>query len=279
MISIMAAIVICGFFLYSGYQSVETEIEDKAWDVVATGDSIIGRERSDGAVDAYFEEFSGLSMVNGAFGGNCAGITENADRYSEQGESITLPKLAEAICYRDFGVQRADLPTRLMKVRYFEKSLDNLAAVDFRQVKILLLEFGTNDYLSGKKPDDPDDPYNTKTYGGALRYAAELLGKTYPDLEVVLVTPLFCHISGWENCLKETFDGGETMDKYVEVEKQVAAEYGLYVIDVFYESGIDESNYEEYTEEGGLHLNKAGRELYARFLAEKVTKLLEEKSE
>ena len=62
-------------------------------------------------------------------------------------------------------------------------------------------------------------------------------------------------------------------------EKKVAEQYGVYVIDVFYESGIDESNFEEYMEEGGLHLNREGREKYARFLAQKTTELLKEKNE
>lgn len=279
LISIAAAFAVCGFLLYLGGQSVEADIKDEPRDVVVTGDSIIGKEREDGTVEEYFEKYSGLTMVNGAFGGNCASVGENAGRYSYQGESITLPELAEAICYRDFGVQRADLAISQTKIEYFEESLQNLAEVDFRQTKILMLAFGTNDYLSGKKTDDPADPYNVETYGGALRYGTELIKKTYPDLEIVLVTPLFCHISGWENCLEQSFYGGETLDKYVETEKRIAEQYGLYVIDAFGEAGIDETNYEEYMEEGGLHLNREGREKYARFLAEKTKELLKEISE
>lgn len=276
MISIGAAFFICAFLLWFGYRSVESEIGGGSWDVVVTGDSIIGKDRYDGAVDAYFEEYSGMTMVNGAFGGNCAAV-EDADRYSYQEESITLSYLTEAICYKDFGVQWADLAANQTKVAYFEESLRNLASVDFQQTKILMLSFGTNDYLSGKKPDDPEDPFNIESYGGALRYSIGLLMKTYPDLEIVLVTPLFCHIPGHEDCLKEAF-GGETLDKYAETEKAVAAEYGLYVIDVLDGIGIDESNYEQYTDGGGLHLNKAGRERYARFLAEETKELLEERS-
>ena len=275
-VAIGAACLICACLLFLGYRSVESEIEDRPWDVVVTGDSIIGKERYDGAVDAYFEEYSGLTMVNGAFGGNCAAL-EDADRYSYQEESITLPYLAEAICYKDFGVQWADMAANQTKIDYFEEVLRNLAAVDFEQTKILMLSFGTNDYLSGKMPDDPENPYNIESYGGALRYSIELLKKTYPDLEIILVTPLFCHIPGHENCLKEAFGGG-TMDEYAKVQKAVAAEYGVYVIDVLDGIGIDESNYEQYTDGGGLHLNKAGREMYARFLAEKTGELLEEKS-
>lgn len=246
-----------------------------SFDVVATGDSIIGKERTDGAVNEYFEQYSGLTMANGAFGGNCASVRGDAGRYARHEESITLPRLAEAICYQDFGAQWADLAASRMTIGYFEESMRNLAEADFRKAKALMLAFGTNDYLSGKAPDDPSDPFNTETYGGALRYAVDLLQKTYPELEVVLVTPLFCHIPERDNCFEQTFYGGETLDKYADVAKAVAAQYGLYVIDALYGAGIDEGNYEEYTDGGGLHLNKAGRERYARFLAEETRKLLE----
>lgn len=277
MISAAVAVLFCTFFLWSYYRSVEAGIEDRGWDVVVMGDSIIGKGRGDGSVDEYFEKYSGMTMVNGAFGGNCASVGEHADRYSYHEESINLYNLAKAACYRDFGVQWADLAASQTKVAYFEEALSELSAVDLNQTRILLLAFGTNDYTTGKKLDDPDDPYNVKTYGGALRYAVELFQETYPDLKVVLVTPLFCHLSERENCFGEDFGGG-TLDQYAEKEKEIAAEYGLDVIDVLEDVGINETNYEDYLEDG-MHLNEAGRELYARFLAEKIRQLSEEKSE
>lgn len=277
MISAAVAVLFCTFFLWSYYRSVEAGIEDRGWDVVVMGDSIIGKGRGDGSVDEYFEKYSGMTMVNGAFGGNCASVGEHADRYSYHEESINLYNLAKAAGYRDFGVQWADLAASQTKVAYFEEALSELSAADLNQTRILLLAFGTNDYTTGKKLDDPDDPYNVKTYGGALRYAVELFQETYPDLKVVLVTPLFCHLSERENCFGEDFGGG-TLDQYAEKEKEIAAEYGLDVIDVLEDVGINETNYEDYLEDG-MHLNEAGRELYARFLAEKIRQLSEEKSE
>lgn len=277
MISAAVAVLFCTFFLWSYYRSVEAGIEDRGWDVVVMGDSIIGKGRGDGSVDEYFEKYSGMTMVNGAFGGNCASVGEHADRYSYHEESINLYNLAKAACYRDFGVQWADLAASQTKVAYFEEALSELSAADLNQTRILLLAFGTNDYTTGRKLDDPDDPYNVKTYGGALRYAVELFQETYPDLKVVLVTPLFCHLSERENCFGEDFGGG-TLDQYAEKEKEIAAEYGLDVIDVLEDVGINETNYEDYLEDG-MHLNEAGRELYARFLAEKIRQLSEEKSE
>ena len=61
------------------------------------------------------------------------------------------------------------------------------------------------------------------------------------------------------------------------MEKEIAAEYGLDVIDVFYEIGFDESNIMKYTRDG-MHLRSEGRPVYARFLADKIEELAERKS-
>lgn len=276
-LSIIAAFVMAGVLLLFGYQNVDAEIEDRHWDVVVLGDSIIGKEREEGTIHEYFEEYSGLSMLNAAFGGNCASMGENSYRYSYYEESLSLCRLAEAVCYKDFAVQKADLAASQTKAEYFEEVLAGLAAADPNQTDILLLEFGVNDYTAGRRLDNPEDRFDVYTYGGALRYAIELFREAYPNLEIILVTPAYCHIDGYENCLEEDFGGG-TLDQYADMEKEIAAEYGLDVIDVFYEIGFDESNIMKYTRDG-MHLRSEGRPVYARFLADKIEELAERKSE
>ncbi len=275
-LSMAAALVIAGFLLLSGYRNVNAGIEDGHWDVIVLGDSIIGKEREEGTIHEYFEEYSGLTMLNAAFGGNCASVGENADRYSYHEESLSLCRLAEAACYKDFGVQKADLAASQTKADYFEDVLEELAGADLSQADILLLEFGVNDYTAGRKLDNPEDPLDVYTYGGALRYAVGLFQETYPDLEIILVTPAYCHIAEYKNCLEEDFGGG-TLDRYADLEKEIAAEYGLDVIDVFYGIGFDESNIMDYTRDG-MHLRSEGRPVYARFLADKIEELSERKS-
>lgn len=224
-LSITAAFVMAGVLLLFGYQNVDAEIEDRHWDVVVLGDSIIGKEREEGTIHEYFEEYSGLSMLNAAFGGNCASMGENSYRYSYYEESLSLCRLAEAVCYKDFAVQKADLAASQTKAEYFEEVLAGLAAGDLDQTDILLLEFGVNDYTAGRRLDNPEDRFDVYTYGGALRYAIELFREAYPNLEIILVTPAYCHIDGYENCLEEDFGGG-TLDQYADMEKEIAAEYG-----------------------------------------------------
>ena len=68
--------------------------------------------------------------------------------------------------------------------------------------------------------------------------------------------------------------GGGTLDAYADKEKEIAEDYGLGVIDVFYEIGFCEENIMDFTEDG-MHLDNTGRQFYARFLAEKMGELSE----
>jgi hypothetical protein len=265
---IAAAIVIAGALLYFGYCDLEAETARQPYRIVALGDSIIGKERDSTCIQARMEEYTGVSVLSGAFGGNLASRGKDADRFSWHEESLNLYSLAEALCRKDFGVQKADLAASQTKAWYFEEALEGLEGADLAQTDILLLEFGVNDYMAGKALDDPEDPLDINTYGGALRYSIELFEKTYPDLEIVLVTPAFCHVVDHGFCTDVDFGGG-TLEIYVEREKEIAGQYGLRVIDVFYEFGMDETNVMDLTEDG-MHLNLEGREAYARFLAEKL---------
>jgi len=267
-LSVAAAFVFAGFVLAFGCQSMDAGMADQPFRIVALGDSIIGKEREGEAIHAYFEEYTGVPMLNAAFGGNLASAGQHADRYSYHEESLNLYALAEAVCYQDFGVQKADLAASQTRAWYFEESLGGLERADLRKTEILLLEFGVNDYMAGKKTDNPENPLDVDTYGGALRYSIELFQKYYPNLKIVLVTPAFCHIVDRGFCTEEDFGGG-TLEQYVEAEKRIAAEYGLDVIDVFYEFGMDETNVMAYTEDG-MHLSNEGRQAYAHFLAQKL---------
>lgn len=263
-LSIAAAFVISGFLLYFGYCSVESETARHSYNIVALGDSIIGKERDGSCIQARVEEYTGLSMLSGAFGGNLASRGEDADRFSQHEESLNLYAVAEAVCHRDFGVQKADLAASQTKAWYFEDALKGLEGANLSRTDILLLEFGVNDYMAGKATDNPEDPFDIDTYGGALRYSIELFEEAYPNLEIVLVTPAFCHVVDHGFCTEADFGGG-TLEEYVEQEKEIAEQYGLRVIDAFHEFGMDETNVMDLTEDG-MHLSYEGRMAYARFL-------------
>ena len=241
-------------------------------DLVILGDSIMGKEREDNTIPSIIEKVTGLTVFNGAFGGSCACSNNFENRYSFHEDSLNLCRLQDAIIHKDFGVQLADLPNNPYQSAYFPEVLQGLAAIDFSKVKVLIIEHGTNDYSAGRKLNNPDDQKDEDTFGGALRLSISNMQKAYPNLKIVLVSPDFCWISGYKECTKQDFGHG-TMQDYVDMEKKIAKEYGLDLINVFDYAGLNAGNIKKYTEDG-IHLNEDGRTIYGTYIGNQLKKIL-----
>lgn len=266
----IAVALVLGILLFSvGISKADQKTDSR---IVCLGDSIIGNVRDETSVTSVMGELLGETVVNGAFGGTCAALGNTEYRSTFYEDSINLAMLADAIAYKDFSVQFYDITSNSFRLDYFEPTIRELAEVDFDEVEIVFIEHGINDFSAGRPIDNPENPLDVYTYAGALRYSIEKLRGAYPDLKIVLVTPLFCYfrVNGERVSDSETSDFGYgPLVNYVEAELRVAEEYGLDCIDNFHNLGINSENIDEYAEDG-IHLNEKGRELLANALADYV---------
>ena len=67
-----------------------------------------------------------------------------------------------------------------------------LSRIDFSKTEVLIIEHGTNDYNSGQILDNPKDTMDVTTFAGALRTTLSLLQEKYPQLRIILVSPIYC---------------------------------------------------------------------------------------
>lgn len=259
------------------------EEKTQQYDIVILGDSVVGSSWGGISVESVLEERLGKSVLNGAFGGSCMSVSTDLMWSSLSNAEWCMVKLAEAIRYDDWESQLAtmqyadsfgDLNTQSLD--YFGERMRCLSQVDFSQVEILVIEHGTNDYNSGKRVDNPEDLYDVTTFGGALRYSLRLLQEAYPELKIVLMSPIYCALG--ENsdlkCYNTSYGEGGILDEYVALEKQIAEEFGVEWIDAYHESGIWEDNAAIYMMDS-LHPYMQGHELLGNFLAEKLEPMMD----
>lgn len=245
---------------------------DKNYDIVILGDSIIGKNRTETSVSNVMQQRLGKTVFNGAFGGSCMSIGNTELRDSYQEDSLNMAMLVDGICYQDFSVQKSDVIANRFQTEHFEEIIQDLSEIDFHQVDTVIIEHGTNDYNGARPIDNPENPYDIYTFAGALRYTLETFQKEYPELEIILVTPSYCWLyTTKEDCLERDFGYG-TIENYVEIEKQIAKEYQIPVIDSLHGLGINKDNIADY-ETDGLHLNDAGCILLGNFLADELEKI------
>lgn len=266
--AVSVLLVIC-FVVISVWEQPKEE-----YDIVFLGDSVVGNVWFEPSCVGVVRERTGQKVFNGAFGGTAMSGVEWEQGVAEPA-LWSMANLAKAICYEDFSAQKASMSyadhykeVNTQALSFFKERMEELSRVDFEKVDILIITHGTNDYNNGKTLDNPDDPFDEATFGGALRSTLKLLQEHYPDLRIILMTPVYCEI-GKQGELKshEVSFGGGTLCDYVEKEKEIAAAYGVEVLDAYYESGIGEENIEEYLFDY-LHPNIEGNILLGNFVAD-----------
>lgn len=117
--------------------------------IVNFGDSIFGNTQNHTSVSAQIAKKSGHTVFNGGFGG-CHMSTHAAgwDRCS-------MYRLAEYIANKDFSslVSATNSGWSGMP-NYFDETAKALSSIDFADVDVITISYGTNDYREGNIPLD-----------------------------------------------------------------------------------------------------------------------------
>lgn len=137
---------------------------------------------------------------------------------------------------------------------------------------IVVVFGGTNDFGHGDAPLGTMSDRTPYTFYGALHCLYTALTEKYPDVPVVILTPL--------HRLNEDSPKGDnkpapvgTLKEYVNIIREVAEYYSFPVLDLFKESGLQPKVpviQQKYIPDG-LHPNDAGNEI----LAHKIARFLE----
>ena len=245
--------------------------EEDSYDCVIFGDSIVAGEHNEFGLVPKIEERTGLKILNAGFGGLTMSNFDDEHLMSNAAKSFTMARLSEAVLNKDFTLQiLAGQKENIYVMDYFYSTAMELDRVNWDSVRYVIIEHGANDYLMGVPLDDADDPNNTETFGGALRFSVNNLLKALPNAKIIVMTPIYNNPDGLEGDSNTSDYGGGLLKDYVDKEKEIAEEFGIYVIDNFTNIDINADNYEDYIP-GGLHPNTEGMYL----IADEVKKFLD----
>lgn len=244
------------------------EKKDLAPEVVILGDSIYGEYREPDSIAGLLEENTGRKVFNGALGGTCLARRDVLRHMDHTEDGLSMAALAKSVVAGDFSVQQL-IHLSADATWYFDSVIDEAERVDFDRVKLLIVGYGLNDYHAGVPLEDPEDPTNEYTFGGALRSVLGQLKDRYPRLRILLVTPTYTWYSQMGMTCEEYDGGGGVLEDYVAVEQRIAEEFGVELLDLYHDFTPHESgeSWDTYTRDG-VHPNEAGRARIARALAD-----------
>lgn len=208
--------------------------------IVLFGDSVIGNYTDSTSIPGVVSGLTGATTYNCGYNGNSAAYYANAP--------INLPGIVDAFISRNTSPLPEDTQVHRGVTEYLQDTseTENLCFV---------INYGLNDYFIGL-PVSTEDPFDVASYSGALRTAVTSLQHTYPEAQIILMTPNFtCQLTNGE---AKSSEAGGILTDYVNAVKTVGAEYGVDILDNYTELGINPGNYANHLEDG-THPNAATR--------------------
>lgn len=133
---------------------------------------------------------------------------------------------------------------------------------------LIVLSAGINDVARGHSLGDiitefakPLEDVNMHTIVGAIRWSIATLMQAFPDVRIVVLTPLLTSV------VQRRY---ELTLPYANKIKEVSARLAVPVIDCFSESLINEVNQNRYMQTDMLHPNSLGQEMQALYVFKKL---------
>ena len=236
--------------------------------IVNMGDSVFGNYSSPNDISTYLSKLTGATVYNCGFGGTRAVQRPETTEYTPNRRSFDLTAIAHAICEQDFTDQDAAITLGTDIPELYATRLATLKSIDFSEVNLLTLSYGTNDYAGSVELGDSEHPDDATTYFGALVSAANELLTTYPNLRIVFCTPLFRVMTvGSDTVPADTKknSNGVTLTDFADMCEAAAKQIHSFAVNNYY-MGINLSNYLNYCPDG-THPNELMRKMIAANMA------------
>ena len=224
--------------------NVSSQIKEKANNenankrIVCFGDSITHIY----AYPRIIGDILGCTTYNVGFAGRCfAGDNP-----------LSMCNVVDAVISKDFTTQETEVSK---ETEYnFPKQLDTLKNIDFNNIDIVTIAYGTNDCGFNIKIGKINDE-SKETFAGAINYTIKRLQTTFPHLEIILVTPIFRSMS-WTStdydvlCDVKPNSNQDYLIDFVNMMCEIGHIRNIKVIDNFHNVGINKYNINYYLSDG-----------------------------
>ncbi|MDE7177615.1 MAG: SGNH/GDSL hydrolase family protein [Lachnospiraceae bacterium] len=251
----------------------EEDERNYSMQIVILGDSIMDGDRTEsGAADIISQQLN-AKVYNMSIGGTTAALTPN-ERYDyNDWNSSGLLGVVNAIrgnISADFFSGYA--PEEILKT------------CDFSKTDYFIIEYGVNDFLTGKIPNSryleggdtlPVDSMHT--YTGALDGAIRDLKSSFPNAQILLAAPHYCQIFSGKTFIGDGYSldyGYGPLINFARGAGYVAEQHkedGVIFFNAFEDSGIDAGTADKYLEDG-VHMTPLGARVYAEKIASIIRK-------
>ena len=225
--------------------------------IVNFGDSIFGQYQDSKSISTKLATILNATVINGGLGGTT--LEPWADGLSQY---FSMVAVADAIVNNDWTTLATQ--AAVADVDYYPTTIANLRNLDFSTVTHITLNHGTNDWSRGAIIEN-DDPEDTSTFKGALRYIINSLQTAFPNAKISVISVLNRFDSGDGRTMKN--GNGDTLEDFALAAKDVCSELYTNYINVFDTLGFNANTREYYFGESTVHPNENGNNVIADHIA------------
>lgn len=244
--------------------------------IVCFGDSITGNFPAPTDYPSMIAEITGATVYNAGFGGCC--MSDN----NQTRKDFTMCRLTDSIVAGSFSAQRnsgVSITYAGTSIDYVPERLTMLEGIDWSEIDYITIAYGTNDWNSNYGLDNSSNPLDATTYIGAFRYSVEKLLAAYPNIKIMVITPLW---RWWDTNTgmpseihADYIDSndyakgtGYKLWQYGDALVEAAKWYHIPVFDLYWNCMITKQNRLEYfNATDGTHPKLEGRELMAELIS------------
>lgn len=254
--------------------------------IVNFGDSIFGNFRDDNttthkSISKMISENTGATVYNAGFGG-CR--MSRRIYGSDFWNAFAMYSLANSVVSGDWSVQDAALTAGSGTLPdYFSDTVAMLKTIDFSEIDIITISYGTNDYTGDTPLNDPDNQwtYEYDSYEGALMYSLRTILNAYPSLKIVVLSPVwrFWRENGIyaysSDDAQSANNNGDLLTDYVESCNTVCKAYHIPYVDNYDNLGFNRYTIPAYFSDiDSTHPIQSGRQLIADRICGQLSALL-----
>lgn len=244
--------------------------DDSKLQIVFFGDSNIAYDFDDKTIPHRVAERIECDVYNCAVGGTAAAKINTANFFDKSFDLLCLYNVTKIMEIEDHQPLLDFFWEATQNEQQATGKMEMLTNIDYDEIDYIVISYGLNDYTTGR-PINNENPYDERTYEGALRSSIERLQKLCPNATIIVSSITYCVFYENGEVVEDGYErswGGGHIDDYRDAAEVVAAEYdNVIFMDNLELLGIDRTNYEEYIRDD-LHLNVVGQEKYTDILVE-----------
>lgn len=207
---------------------------------VCFGDSITGSvyEMDTNNWCMYLKMATGMDVINQGY---WSGRVAYSDDSAAVINAFAFYELVDSIVSGNWS--RQDIIYSTPGYEQHAAQLEKLKQIDFTKVDFLTIALGTND-LSSDTPFEIDgQPMSVESVNGAFRYTISKLLTNYPQLHIIIMTPIYRFTPSTGD---DYMVNGRGVQSFVDDYKELGAELRIPVLNMFNDIGVNKYNRSYY---------------------------------